>query len=442
MKITKIKGFGLITSLFTTAMLASGCLPGVDPGNGLASEISAGGGHTCARGSNYVLECWGDGSVADTSTLSLMNIQSISSGAVHSCVLHDEGIECWGCADSNADFGQCDAPVLSNPSLVVSGAYHTCALDDSGVHCWGGNDPSVDFGQTVVPSLYQVSSVAAGKTHSCAIANGTVQCWGGSSGDLLSVPALSNPVKIVAGGLHSCVLDDTGVKCWGSGSGIAVPALSSVQDISAGYEHSCALTAAGIVCWGANDSGQADVPSNLGAASFLSAGDNHNCAINGSQRVQCWGSMNVVPTIHPSWAVETGVVIDASVETVWQVLTDIDSYPEWNEYSPSVVGDLVVGGIVTIQSHLGNAIEEVDNQVDVLDTNKKLCWHSLNWYSELAQGTRCRIIEPLDGGGVRFRHHEIMAGPVSGTIADLFKVDILAGLNLMNAGLKDRAESL
>jgi hypothetical protein len=83
------------------------------------------------------------------------------------------------------------------------------------------------------------------------------------------------------------------VACWGyNGYGQAsVPSdLGAAVQVSAGEEYSCAVTSAGLVrCWGDSLWGPGRVPSDLGAVSQVSAGRSHSCALTVTGLVRCWG---------------------------------------------------------------------------------------------------------------------------------------------------------
>jgi hypothetical protein len=142
----------------------------------------------------------------------------------------------------------------------------------------------------------------------------------------------------------------------------------------------------------------------------------------------------------PDWEVEHRVEIAASPETVWRLLTDLERYSEWNDYSPRVNGVLEVGGIVTVEAHLGDEVRIVDNLVTVVDPPRRLCWQSQNWYASLARGTRCRHLEPLPNGKLRLRHHELMSGPLAGLVERLYRPRIEAGLKRADLALAEAAE--
>ena len=47
--------------------------------------------------------------------------------------------------------------------------------------------------------------------------------------------------------------------------------------------------------------------------------------------------------IDSDWEVSHQVTIAADAALVWDVLVDLERYPEWNRYSPNVVGRVAVG---------------------------------------------------------------------------------------------------
>jgi uncharacterized protein YndB with AHSA1/START domain len=141
-----------------------------------------------------------------------------------------------------------------------------------------------------------------------------------------------------------------------------------------------------------------------------------------------------------SWTVERSVVIEAPPATVWEILIDLPGYESWNTYSPRAEGSMREGGIVTIDAQLGEEVQVVDNRVTKFVPGEVLCWHSMNWYEFLARGTRCRFLEPVGVGATRFRHHEIMEGPLAWLIEEIYRPRIEAGLVQMNGDLKRAAE--
>ena len=271
---------------------------------GDASQISAGGDHTCALLDDGSVVCWGNGPCGElgygnTTTIGDDELPSdagpvplgssgaraveLAAGTFHTCVLLDTGgVRCWGYGGEGAlGYGN----TLSGLGIADgSNIGDTETLDDL-----GGVD--VDIGGTV-------EHIVAGRIHTCALydvdptTGGSVRCWGQNAegqlghglidqpartqvGDDESPsaidPVLTGVAQIVAGGAHTCgLLVDGTVRCWGygpegalgygstetigDGEGVptdAVPIGGTVIELAAGRYHTCARLEAGeIRCWG------------------------------------------------------------------------------------------------------------------------------------------------------------------------------------------------
>ena len=328
-----------------------------------------------------------DATEADAGVVLPQPIEGVALGDQHTCVLTVAGsVRCWG----DNEFGQLgyahtrdigldqtpaaagDVDVGGPVRQLASGSEHTCALLENGeVRCWGhadngqlglgtaniGDDehpasvPSIDLGG---PAL-QISAGGGGFT--CALlVSGDVRCWGsGSNGQLGQGPLISraNPnigddetpasfgpvdvggpsVVVAVGQNHACALSVSGdVRCWGRGStgrlgygntqtvgDDETPASAgtvslggAASDLSLGTAHSCAiLQGGGLRCWGSNAQGQLGyardapfqftlgddetpivVPSlDLGQPVMrAAAGDSHTCALLADGGVRCWGA--------------------------------------------------------------------------------------------------------------------------------------------------------
>jgi alpha-tubulin suppressor-like RCC1 family protein len=328
-----------------------------------ATQIATGGYHSCALLSTGHVECWGlsefgrlgDGpptsQAQDTpvEVLGISDATQIAAGGGHTCAVLSSGhIQCWGenfsgqLGDGTTDPGQ-DTPVevlgISDATQVAAGFRHSCAVLSSGhVECWGwdyygqlGNGAISEVQDTPVEVLgiSDATQVAAGEGHSCAVlSSGDLKCWGnnesGQLGNGATDPGQDTPVEVlgiddatqVAAGVgHSCAVLSSGhLKCWGenyygqlgdgANSNSATPVEAHIIDatqVAAGEEHTCAVLFSGhLQCWGENYYGQlgdgtySNSATAVGAlgisdATQVADGVRYSCAVLSSGHVQCWG---------------------------------------------------------------------------------------------------------------------------------------------------------
>ena len=139
----------------------------------------------------------------------------------------------------------------------------------------------------------------------------------------------------------------------------------------------------------------------------------------------------------------TEIEIDASPERVWEVLTDFPAMGEWNPFIASLEGSAKAGERLTVRlTPPGSGGMTFKPTVLKVDAGKELRWLGRLLVRGLFDGEHYFLIEPLEGGGIRFVHGELMMGllvPLIGLLGILKSTE--AGFEEMNRALKERAES-
>jgi len=335
------------------------------------SEISLGNQFSCAISTDGSLWCWGyndryqlgDGETTDVNIPTAISDDSdwnsISSGDAHSCAIKtDNSLWCWG----YSLFGQVayevdietptQEPTESSWSNVSANGNHSCAVKtDKSLWCWGFNSQGQLGNSTTTSQSNPVPVVAdsnwtdldLGLDHGCAIRdNGSLWCWGNNSQSQLGdgsttnsttpkqIGEASNWSNISLGNQFTCgIQTDTTTDiqtntttssqtlwCWGkndlsqlghSSADNKTPSQVDVtiswMAISAGDNHACAIDGSNqsLYCWGDNSYGQlglnntnnAELPSQEFSASKwlgVSSGGNHTCAVQDDGSLWCWGN--------------------------------------------------------------------------------------------------------------------------------------------------------
>lgn len=285
-----------------------------------ATQVSAGGGHTCALTTVGGVKCWGvnnNGQLGNPTNLNTNNdnptalpvvgltgVVAISLGGLYTCALTAAGgVKCWG-DNLYGQLGdnstlQRNAPVdvtglTSGVAAISSGGSHTCALTTAGaVKCWGngaygqvGNNSNTSSSIPVnVTSLGSgVTAVSAGASHTCALTTaGGMKCWGANVyGQLGNSSTTNSAIPVAVTNL---------------GNGVAA--------IGAGEIHSCALTTVGgVKCWGGNSLSQlgdnsttqqlipVDVSGLASGVASISTSAYHTCSLTTAGAMKCWGFNN------------------------------------------------------------------------------------------------------------------------------------------------------
>ncbi len=137
----------------------------------------------------------------------------------------------------------------------------------------------------------------------------------------------------------------------------------------------------------------------------------------------------------------TEIEIQASPETVWQILMDFDHYPEWNPFFYRAVGNAAVGQTVKISFKFGTRDTTLTCRVLDLEPNRLIRWKWQIFFSWLYSGQDHFSIEPLDDTRVRFVQHEEFRGLLLPLFAKGIDTDSRRGFEEMLKALKTRAES-
>jgi hypothetical protein len=136
--------------------------------------------------------------------------------------------------------------------------------------------------------------------------------------------------------------------------------------------------------------------------------------------------------------ITTHLTVNASLEHVWETLTDLASYPSWNPFITSAAGTIVVGERLnlTIQPPGGRAMR-FKPWVTAAEPH-----HYLEWLGHLAfpgvlDGRHSFTLTPITGGRTLVQQSETFTGALT-PFTDSMLVRTRAGFVMMNQALAQR----
>ncbi|MEM9558011.1 MAG: SRPBCC domain-containing protein [Acidobacteriota bacterium] len=134
-------------------------------------------------------------------------------------------------------------------------------------------------------------------------------------------------------------------------------------------------------------------------------------------------------------SVRAEVEIDAPVETVWQVLTDLDGYGDWNPFTPAAESTLAIGDPIHLRVRLFGRrtipwTERISRNAPYM-----LGWDLVLGHRRLLYAERTQVLEAVDA----HRTHYLTVDRFSGHLAPL--VLWLFGRS-MSRGFADCAQAL
>ena len=139
---------------------------------------------------------------------------------------------------------------------------------------------------------------------------------------------------------------------------------------------------------------------------------------------------------------ETTVLIEAPITTVWSILMDFEQYPSWNPFIQKIEGQAIVGQAIKAVIHPPNQNPMTFKPtVLVNETEKEFRWRGKLFVRGIFDGEHYFILEKVGSTTTKLIHGEKFSGILVGLIMRSIREDTLKGFNRMNEALKNRAEN-
>jgi hypothetical protein len=139
--------------------------------------------------------------------------------------------------------------------------------------------------------------------------------------------------------------------------------------------------------------------------------------------------------------IKTEILINASPEKIWTILTHFDNYPNWNPFIKSIKGEVKVGKKITARIEPPNAKGMTFKpRILVFNPNKELRWLGHLLFAGLFDGEH--KFELIDNGNGTTTF--IQSEKFKGILVPFFKKQLdnntKKGFEAMNIKLKELAE--
>ena len=142
-------------------------------------------------------------------------------------------------------------------------------------------------------------------------------------------------------------------------------------------------------------------------------------------------------------SLHTELVIDASVDKVWQVLTEFSAYPVWNPFIKEFRADPALGSRFKVVLQLPDSKPMTFKpKCLALDQKKEFRWLGHLIIPGLFDGEHFFKLKELEGGKTKFVQGENFQGILVPMFWKKIKGKTILGFERMNTALKNRAESL
>ena len=138
--------------------------------------------------------------------------------------------------------------------------------------------------------------------------------------------------------------------------------------------------------------------------------------------------------------IQTEILINTDITKVWDVLMNFDSYPKWNPFITSIIGEQKLGNRLTVSINPpGGKGMTFKPNILTLEANKEFRWKGKLGINGIFDGEHYFILESVDKDITKFIHGEKFSGllvPLVGKMLDKTQ----KGFQLMNESIKNECE--
>lgn len=134
--------------------------------------------------------------------------------------------------------------------------------------------------------------------------------------------------------------------------------------------------------------------------------------------------------------------INAPIDVVWAVLTDVGNYGRWNPFTPQVVTNFAIGSPARLGVRLGPARLKINETVCVFERPRLIAWGKAFGARWLLAAVREQHLEPLGESGCSYYNTDRLTGLLAPVASICFGRYMRRGFNDAEKGLKRYSEAV
>jgi uncharacterized protein YndB with AHSA1/START domain len=138
------------------------------------------------------------------------------------------------------------------------------------------------------------------------------------------------------------------------------------------------------------------------------------------------------------------VEIEAPASIVWEVLTDLPRYSEWNTFCPEIRSSLRIGDpvVMTVKAPNSDRLSTATEYLVCLEPEKLLSWEARPSSASKDAARRDQYVEPLGAARTAYVTTDVFLGPNADALMNSIGAWAKAGFDDVARGLKTQAERI
>ena len=133
--------------------------------------------------------------------------------------------------------------------------------------------------------------------------------------------------------------------------------------------------------------------------------------------------------------------INAPIDVVWAVLTDVGEYGQWNPFTSQVQTDFKIGSPARLRVRMGPTNMRITETVCAFEKPRLIAWSKAFGARRLLFALREQHLEPLDESRCRYRNTDRLTGALAAIVFLCFGRYMRRGFSDVGEGLKHYAEA-